>query len=335
MKATKSFGRSGRAGFTLVELLVVIGLMAMLGTVSIGGYFAASRGMKIRGVTQDTISVIRHARQLCLIENTPVAVLFVNRWTGEEDKGGEMYGTAVTVKMTGRITMVVGNGGKTTGGSSVDGFMLVDEFADWNTSFPIASKSGKEKSGMRLYRMTEIKSKAESGGIQACSSLTKNCVGYVRMSPKQDYDVLLAAGTRTDTWCDMFKKDKSSLRNRKDISLDYDNANDYRWGIVCPNSQNGYLTAGDWKAGDAYGVEAGSFDLPKGFIFGSSAPSQDGKIHKGSPAAIVFLPSQATSAGQSDMNFTTVPIYAVGMGGKGDTPVKIGEVRKTDCEDQN
>ena len=61
---------AGRAAFTLVELLVVIGLMAMLGTISVGGYFAAVRGMADRGALQDTISLIRLAQQTCLIDQT-------------------------------------------------------------------------------------------------------------------------------------------------------------------------------------------------------------------------------------------------------------------------
>ena len=44
--------QSRRAAFTLVELLVVIGIMAVLATISVAGYSAASRGMADRGVAR-------------------------------------------------------------------------------------------------------------------------------------------------------------------------------------------------------------------------------------------------------------------------------------------
>ena len=71
--------KTGTRGFTLVELIVVIGLMGLLATISIGGYFAAARGMAARGVVQDTASLVRQAMQTCLIDQVPTAVLFLNR----------------------------------------------------------------------------------------------------------------------------------------------------------------------------------------------------------------------------------------------------------------
>ena len=48
-----------RAGFTLIELMVVIGLMALLGTISVTSYFAAVRGMSDRAAVQDTIALMQ------------------------------------------------------------------------------------------------------------------------------------------------------------------------------------------------------------------------------------------------------------------------------------
>ena len=108
MKAHATERLAGRAAFTLVELMVVIGLMAMLGTVSVTGYFAAVRGMTERAAIQDTVSIIRQAMQVCLIDQTPTAVLFYNRQTQTEnaDSPGEAVassaGTAIAIKMAGR-----------------------------------------------------------------------------------------------------------------------------------------------------------------------------------------------------------------------------------------
>ena len=322
-------GRSRRAGFTLVELLVVIGLMALLGTISIGGYFAASRGMKTRGAVQDTISFVRHAQQLAVIDNVPVAVLFLNRWTGTKREGAEMYGTALTIKMVGRISNISGSGKKATGGSV--GPMLIDEYADWNASYPHDAGSSGDERGMRLYNMRNIETTAK-GGIENCSSLMNNWVGYVRMSSQQNNEVLVTAGMLTQDWCSAFQKNASD--NRRNSSIDYDNGNDFRWGFGFHQKNDG-LTQASWKIGDGYGVEAGSFDLPRGFIFGGSTPTDDGKTHSASPAAIVFVPSQLSGANNYTFNFQTIPIYAVGVNGKEDSPEKIGEVRSTDCKDQN
>ena len=85
MKAHIPARAVGRAAFTLVELMVVIGLMALLGTVSVTGYFAAVRGMADRAAKQDTVALVRQAMQVCLIDQTPTAVLFFNRQTKAQE----------------------------------------------------------------------------------------------------------------------------------------------------------------------------------------------------------------------------------------------------------
>ena len=80
-----------KAAFTLVELMVVIGLMALLGTFSVTGYFAAVRGMSDRAALDDTRSLIRLAMQTCLIDQTPTAVLFYNRYVVKVDKLENQY----------------------------------------------------------------------------------------------------------------------------------------------------------------------------------------------------------------------------------------------------
>ena len=96
-----------RAAFTLVELLVVIGLMAVLATISVAGYSAASRGMADRGVIQTTVSILRVAQQTCQIDRVPTKVMFFNQKldTGQEDEADLFQGTAIAIKQAGRITM--------------------------------------------------------------------------------------------------------------------------------------------------------------------------------------------------------------------------------------
>ena len=331
MKANNIRARRSRpAGFTLVELLVVIGLMAMMGTISIGGYFAASRGMKTRGAIQDTISFIRNAQQSCIIDNAPVAVLFVNRFTGKRDDGGEMYGTAIAVKMAGRISNIARSWRKESG-SRGEGAMLIDEFADWNASFPHDSVSGSgDERGMRLYNMYNIEQQAKQG-LDRCSSFMNNWVGYIRMVDKDDYEIMLVSGRQTDEWCNEFRKNASD--NRNNGLCDYNNGNDFRWGLGFHKDNKGLTEAG-WEIGHPYGTEIGVFDLPKGFIFGSSMPKDTGKIEAaGGTAAIVFTPDKAKSDGS--FTFTTVSIYGIGVGGKEDAVGKVGDIKPSDTKDQN
>ena len=120
MKAHETERSSTKAAFTLVELMVVVGLMALLGTVSVTGYFAAARGMADRAAKQDTIALVRLAMQVCLIDQTPTAVLFFNRQTKAENKDGATVvsgeeskassaGAAIAIKMAGRLSYVKGD----------------------------------------------------------------------------------------------------------------------------------------------------------------------------------------------------------------------------------
>lgn len=64
--------------FTLIELMVVMAIMGLLGTVSVGGYRAMQRGMEERGVMQSVNSFIRTAYQRAQIDRQPVVVFFWN-----------------------------------------------------------------------------------------------------------------------------------------------------------------------------------------------------------------------------------------------------------------
>ena len=94
-------------GFTLVELLVTMGLMAMLATMSIAGYYGAVRGMTERGVKQDLIAFVRLAQQRALVDEVPTAVFLMNRYlrAGNQDLGeaARVVGMAVAVRTDGRI----------------------------------------------------------------------------------------------------------------------------------------------------------------------------------------------------------------------------------------
>lgn len=143
-----------RRGFTLVELLVVMGIMGLMATVTVGGYRAMQRGIEERSVMQNVNQFIRSAYQRSMIDRQPVSVYFWNE-TVREDGPNEtlsVVGKAVAIRRHGRLTAVTGN-------------YLVDEFADLRFSslefgtedddedYGDSGRSSTANGGMYLYQM--------------------------------------------------------------------------------------------------------------------------------------------------------------------------------------
>jgi len=314
---------AGKTAFTLVELMVVVGLMALLGTVSVTGYFAAVRGMSDRAAMQDTISLIRQAMQTCLIDQTPTAVLFYNRQTLTESKTVtseeaklSSAGFAVAIKMAGRISYVSGSGNNA---------VLVDEFADWNQSSPVTEKNKYSNTdvGIPFYRMANIASEA-AGGIEKCRVYVHTAVESVDFG--NEYMIAYGASS-TDTgagqvqrFCNAYNKNGS--QNRKFSGTSYNNGNNERWGHRVKEG-NGV----QWKVGDAYGVEIASLQLPKGMVYGSQVANSAKIVSAG---ALTFSPGDV-AANTYEMNLDqTITISALSGGS---TPRKIGSITKSDLRD--
>ncbi len=133
-------------GFTLVELLVVIGIMGLLGTISVGAYRAINRGMEERSAVQVASQFIHAVYERALIERRPTAIYFYNETLRGNDTEREVVvGQAIAVRMTGRI-------------SRVQGDTLYDEFSDLSNSYDTmaeGAESNKKERGMRLYRLSQ------------------------------------------------------------------------------------------------------------------------------------------------------------------------------------
>ncbi len=249
--------QTGRAAFTLVELLVVIGIMAVLATISVTGYTAATRGMADRGVIQTTVSILRIAQQTCKMERVPTKVLFYNQRLTEdadEDDATLYQGTAIAIKQAGRITMKP---------SSVGG-LLIDEFADWHQSYPMAGAPN--ALGMRFYRMTDDDKNKD---IEACSVMVQPFVTHYQLK-----DYMIEAGMTIDQWCRSHGRTAQDNRPSGAAKSYVENGNDYVWGFAASTAGgDGGLAMSSWEVGDPYGVEIARIDLPRGYIFGNSAPS--------------------------------------------------------------
>lgn len=299
-----------RAAFTLVELMVVIGLMALLGTVSVTGYFAAVRGMADRAAKEDTVSLIRLAMQTCLIDQTPTAVLFYNRQTkaqsGDTTTSDEAEmssaGAAIAIKMVGRLSYVKND-------------IIVDEFADWNQSCPVSTTSRGNDVGVPFYRMSDLAGQVAQG-IDKCRAYVSTTVEPVSF----DTEYMIAYGGQVQDFCRDYTKEGSD--NKKFSGTSYNNGNNQRWGHRIKQS-NGIT----WKAGDAYGMEIGKLDLPKGYLYGSKAANST-KID--AAGALTFRPSDLANVDAYEMSLSQT-IYISAFRGK--TAKKVGTITSSDLKD--
>ena len=114
-----------KKAFTLVELLVVIALMGLLGSISIGGYAAITRGMEIRAAIDSARSLVQAAQQRAQIDRARTYVFLFNEvLKADSDMSpGVAAGMMIAVRPTGRVSAV-----------STDGY-ICDEFNDLNQTY--------------------------------------------------------------------------------------------------------------------------------------------------------------------------------------------------------
>lgn len=220
-----------RKAFTLLELLVVMGIMGLLGTISVGGYRAMQRGMEERGVMQNVNSFIRSAYQRAQIDRQPTAIYFWNETlrSSSATENEIVVGKAVAIRRYGRF-------------SDFDGGVLVDEFADLNSTYQIQSVeegeeggAGARESQMYIYPMEKL------SDIASATTLRRSAVeGRVKKVPDS---VIFLSGPKSD-----------------------DTAEEQipRWGFVLADA--GGI---NWRSGMAYGMEFMTLELPHNYIFGT------------------------------------------------------------------
>jgi len=217
-------------GFTLVELLLVVGIMGLMGTISVGGYRAMRRGMEERGTNKNVEQFINNARQRAMIDRQPTAVYFWNETRQDEKSDGGtliVVGRAVAVRRAGRVSYI-DNGKK----------CLVDEFGDL-----------KFHKAMDEEGESEDDNEARDGIKSFIYKVNGDESGFKRY----------AAGQATM---------KAQAQNIAQMMTDPDwrektaDTEVLAYGYYLPGG------VGDWRVGDAYGFEFAEMTLPNNYIFG-------------------------------------------------------------------
>ena len=159
-----------KKAFTLIELLMVVLIMGILGSITVGGYRAMQRGMEERGVMENVNHFIRAAYRRAQIDRQPVAVFYWNELLRAETDTDTMIvvGKAVAVRRMGRFSRVTNP-------------YLYDEFADLDKERLIvdendedqdnsASGSTEKDNLVPIYKMNS----RSSCGRSLVSQTTKN-----------------------------------------------------------------------------------------------------------------------------------------------------------------
>ena len=142
-----------RKAFTLIELMIVVGLMGLMAVISIGSYSAITRGMNDRAALDAAKSLADAALQRASLDRSKTYIYLFNEVTklDSEMEAGIVCGVAIAVRPIGRITQVP------------EGGFYCDEFGDLDGTFNAldedgdeASESEKENEATTFFRLYNI-----------------------------------------------------------------------------------------------------------------------------------------------------------------------------------
>ena len=274
-------------GFTLVELLVVVGIMGLLGTASVGGYRAMQRGMEERGVMQNVDSLIKAAYERAQIDRQPTAIYFWNEMlrAETEDEPAIVVGRAVAVRRQGRISRVAGG-------------ILFDEFADLERSFSSMGETGggDEEGGLGAN--------GENG-----SSDGENTMFLYRLD-NQGSAIKLQ---RSVVYDEVAKRSVQEIYLQGRPSDNVGNGEIDLWGFRIKD-KNGV----DWKNGSAYGFEFAEITLPHNYIFGSDySTTAENPVKEIGTMVFSTVQNTGSSQGANGGVQGNVTVYALRPDGSG------------------
>jgi len=261
-----------RQAFTLLELLMVVAVMGLLGTVSTAGYYAAVSSMEVRGAKESVASVIQAAQQRAATDHVPTGVYFYNQLLreGSVSHNASVVGVAVAVRAGGRVSCVIDKGGK----------YLVDEFSDLdrgrkvqrrNMSAQDRSDLNNRSSSMRLYRIDTTNKKIEVSEV---------------------FDYVVERIDNIDTCDESFATVGGATTNIASYA--------YQIADGTSNSADS-----KWRAGDLYGYEIAVIQLPHNMIFGKTIPTSLNSPIADEPVKSVFFRTDGSPRGSTSVSLST------------------------------
>ncbi|HOF62443.1 MAG TPA: type II secretion system protein [Candidatus Latescibacteria bacterium] len=142
--------RKNRGGFSLVELLAVMAIVAMLSTLAVTSYFSAIRGMTSRTARDNFYNALMMARQRACIDGCRVSLIIFNDAAAFDAAGtaiSDLAASFVVCRELGRFSFVGGNGN-----------LLFDEFSDLGSLFRPKqagdSSSTSHAGAVKLYNLS-------------------------------------------------------------------------------------------------------------------------------------------------------------------------------------
>lgn len=223
-----------KKGFTLVELLAVIGLMGLMGAIAIGGYSAVVRGMSDRAALDAAKGIIDAARQRANLDRKKTYVYLYDEVVkvDSEMSAGIVNGVAIAVRPVGRVSAVVGD-------------LICDEFGDLaNTYASLSAEEGSSDSEMEASASTmKLYSIPQKDFALVKEGVFKTSVQVNRTLETPDGSDETATGVSGEDWV---------------------NRGFYYYGF---KRVGGGAT---FSAGDEYGQEFAVARLPPGYTFSSS-----------------------------------------------------------------
>ncbi len=233
MRTHRLFMRTPQVrGFSLIELLTVMAIMAMLTTLAVTSYFGAVRGMTRRSAVKHFADSLVLARQRACMENTSVSVIAFNEISGETDT--DVTPSYVLVKELGRLSLI----------KKVNGIKnLIDEFTEIDKIFGRENLGYTYRGNIRLYNLSKGK--------------WSYVYPWVEQYPfKQETGLKQRRSASGSPF--------TTVQEKTDRSY---TLNAFAFGI---NStvNNANSADDDWCIGDAYGIEAAPMaSLPRLFQF--------------------------------------------------------------------
>ena len=291
-----------KRAFTLVELLVVVGILAAMATLSIGSYFGVVRGMADRGAVAAATSILTLAEARANLDLTPTMVFFYNELVQREDDsdGTDLVaaGFAIAVRRAGRI-------------SGKDGSLLLDEFADLNLTYDLAKTgaSRKSKDSFRLYRMDYSSQKMDYSTVYSTVV-------------EREIDINYSASLNEPNSMYCVEKPIDKQRFKKQIDrTKYEDVN-VLLSYAFEETKGG--ESATWKVGDAYGYEFARIQLPNNYIFGSVAPKSSDSAQK--PKVVKVIVCWPDKGGDDSSVEDSVDIYTTSP--RGDFSRKAGSTKR-------